>query len=40
MEVVKRDLVVAREFKFGSIYVTQVKICGKVNMSECKSTDL
>jgi Integrase core domain/GAG-pre-integrase domain len=33
-------LVVARGIKSGSFYVTQVKMCGEVNVSECNSTDL
>jgi hypothetical protein len=33
-------LIVARGFKSDSLYVTQVKVCGEVNISKYNSTDL
>jgi Integrase core domain/GAG-pre-integrase domain len=39
-KLLKGLLVVARGIKFGSLYVTQVKMCGEVNVSECNSIDL
>jgi gag-polypeptide of LTR copia-type/GAG-pre-integrase domain/Zinc knuckle len=39
-KLLKGFLVVARVIKSGSLYVTQVKMCGEVNVSECNSTNL
>jgi hypothetical protein len=40
-KLLKGHLVVARGFKSGSLYLTQVKMCGgEVNAMECNSTDL
>jgi hypothetical protein len=38
--LLKELLVVAHGIKSGSLYVTQVKMCGEVNMSEYNLTDL
>jgi hypothetical protein len=40
LKLLKGLLVVARGIKFDSLYVTQVKMCGEVNVSECNSIDL
>jgi GAG-pre-integrase domain/Zinc knuckle len=39
-KLLKGLLVVARGIKFGLLYVTQVKMYGEVNVSECSSIDL
>jgi hypothetical protein len=39
-KLLKGLLIVVREIKSSSLYVTQVKMCDEVNVSEYNSTDL